>query len=280
MIDPTFDAELQKHAYALEVSGYTIIPAQLTAEVTQDLCRIADRALEEVRHAMKLGLEVPFQPGSRFYEAASALYCWGDSALALLEHPTVTRMAECLMGTYYLNDLTVFSALPAPRQEACVATSWHRDGCDLDSATAGQLWFFFYLDDGTAENGATWVVPGSHRIQSAREPRLDPPWTSLDLNRFPSRMQLIARAGDLAVIDARALHTSGRNDTERPRRLINLGLVDERARSRIRSNHWVIAGPRIQVKAGMELRRLLGADLSHRELGHPRSILPEGWQSG
>ena len=176
MVDPTFAAELQKHAYALKVSGYTIIPAQLTAQVTQDLCRIADRALEEVRNAMKRGLEVPFQSGSRFYEAANALYCWGDSALDLLEHPTVARVAECLMGSYYLNDLTVFSALPAPRQEACVATSWHRDGCDLDSATPGHSVIFLFGRRNGGERGhmdCAGQSPNSIRPRAAARPSVD-----------------------------------------------------------------------------------------------------------
>ena len=272
-------AELERHAYAIAVSGYTIIPSQLSMTDLKELSAVSDRALAAVRKAIAEGIEVPFQPGSKHYEAANVLYCWGEVALALLEHPTVLQLADLSIKEYRLNDLTVFSALPAPQDDASVATtSWHRD-CDDFDTESGSLWFFFYLDDLTTQNGATWIVPGSHRIRSSFEPPLERPWTPVDLDRFPSRKQLTGKAGDLVVIDARAIHTSGRNNSDRARRLINLGLVPERSKHRIRRNHWMIAGPRIQARAGERLRQLLGADWTDRDAGWPRSIVPEAWHS-
>ena len=281
MADPPVRVDLERHAYALEVSGYTTIPAQLSVAVLDDLRRTAELALAAVRAAIACGVRVPFQPGTPHYEAASALYCWGPSALALLAHPTVVGLADLLLREYRLNDLTVFSALSAPGgNEPLATTSWHRD-CPgpSDTGRSGHLWFLFCLDDLTADNGATWVVPGSHRIGSAFEPPLEEPWRPLDLDGFPSRRQLTATAGDLHVIDARVIHSSGRNGTSRPRRLLNLGLVHGSAWVRIRTNHWAVAGPAIQATASSTLRTLLGADLPPRDLGCPTSVLPDGWQT-
>jgi ectoine hydroxylase-related dioxygenase (phytanoyl-CoA dioxygenase family) len=138
----------------------------------------------------------------------------------------------------------------------------------------------FYVDDLTAENGATLIVPGSHRVQSSFEPPLDEPWTPVDLDKFPSRKQLIGKAGDLVVMDARALHTSARNNTARPRRLINLGLVHANSVKRIKTDHWPTAGPKIQATASARLRRLLGGDHGIGGVYGPKSIVPEGWVLG
>jgi ectoine hydroxylase-related dioxygenase (phytanoyl-CoA dioxygenase family) len=252
--------DLQPHLYALEASGHTLIPSQVDADGIAELRLVAERALVGVRAAIERGERVPLQPGTQHYEAANCLYRFGGAASALLEHAAVGALADAILGEYRLNDLTVFSALPArSRVDSVETTSWHRD-CPLAREAPGHLWFFFLLDDFTTENGATWIVPGSHRAPLLQEPELEGPWVALDLARFPSARQVLGCAGDLIVIDARALHTSGVNRTMQPRRMINLGLVHESHRARVRTDHWTAAGPEIRTHAGERLRRLLGAD--------------------
>jgi hypothetical protein len=270
---------LRKHAYSLEVSGYTIIPCQLSPRELAELRKVSNTALAAVRKALRKGESVPLTPGSQYYEAASVLYCWGPAAFALLEHPLVLGLADMLLKDYLLNDLSVFSALPAPKDSISIATTgWHRDCHNFNiGGLSGCLWFLFYLDPFTAENGSTWIVPGSHRLLSPLEPELPGPWQAPDLESFPSRKQLIANAGDLVVIDARALHTSDRNRTSQPRRLINLGLVHESVRDRIRIDHWGTVSARIVAQSGKRLGSLFGADLAPHGLRAPDCVLPQGW---
>jgi len=271
------DRELRAHAHAIEISGHTAIPGQISSAALDELREITTRALTSVQEAIGRGIRTPFQPASRYYQAASALYRWGNAALSLLEHPVVTSLSDALLDRPQLNDLTVFSAVPVPTGEADPgATAWHRDCHNFEQArSSGHLWFLFYLDDFTSENGATWIVPGSHHLASALEPSLGPAWSNPDLDAFPSRRQLVGRAGDLVVIDARALHTSGRNSTSEPRRLLNLGVVDHRFGDRIRANHWDVAGSRIRESASERLRCLLGADWSGPRGSGPPSIVPD-----
>ena len=272
---------LRKHAYSLEVSGYTIIPSQLSRRDLAALREVSSAALARVRQAVGQGEEVPLASGSRYYEAAGVLYCWGHAASALLEHPVVLGLADMLLKDYLLNDVSVFSALPAPNDDsAATATGWHRDCHDFGSVgLSGYLWFLFYLDPFTAKNGSTWIVPGSHRILSPLESQLSEPWHAPDLERFPSRRQLVADAGDLVVIDPRALHTSDRNHTSRPRRLVNVGLVQERARQRIRTDHAATLGARRLAQADTRVRKLLGADLAPHGSRAPGCVLPPTWYS-
>ena len=275
-------ATLREHAYSLEVSGYTTIRSQLSPGELAGLRKASDNALAAVRRAVRSGESVPLASGSRYYEAAGVLYCWGEAAFALLEHPAVVGLADILLKDYLLNDVSVFSAMPASKDDISVtATGWHRDCHNFSRAdSSGHLWFFFYLDPFTTKNGSTWIVPGSHRRLSPLEPTLTAPWQSPDLDRFPSRTQLTADAGDLVVIDARALHTSDKNQTSRPRRLINVGLVHERERQRIRINHAATVGATRMARAGERVRRLLGAGLPPHGTCAPSHVLPRGWDGG
>ena len=57
---------------------------------------------------------------------------------------------------------------------------------------------FWMLDDFTSENGATWIVPGSHKL--GRRPNKD------DLK---DQIQVIGPAGNCFIFDGRLIHGSG-----------------------------------------------------------------------
>jgi ectoine hydroxylase-related dioxygenase (phytanoyl-CoA dioxygenase family) len=142
------------------------------------------------------------------------------------------------------------------------------------------LWFFFALDDCTAENGATWVVPRSHRSRTPETIDFGRAWRPLERELFADARRLVMRAGDLAVIDARTLHSSDRNDTDRPRRLINLGMVHSAFRNRVRANHWRVAGPVLTSRASPLVRRILGERWPDWPHAGPMPVLPPGWKTG
>jgi len=270
---------LHKHIYSIETSGYTTVPAQLSSEMLVEIRRDSTRALAAVRKAVRSGEAVPLTSGSRFYEAASALYCWGKTSFGMLEHPIVKYLGDSLLKKYLLNDLSVFSALPTPiKHPSPVTTGWHRDTHTFNGSTpSGFLWFFFYLDSFTGSNGSTWIVPGSHHVQRHLEPEVGKPWQTSDLDLFPSRVQLIGNAGDLVVIDPRALHTSDVNRTSKPRRMVNLGLVHKDARERIRVDHWATANASLRASASDHVRSLLAADLPSHGSPAPSWVLPPEW---
>src|SRR5207244_12745681 len=139
---------------------------------------------------------------SEYYEAVRCLYCWGDACVRLLEHDTLHGLAALLMGKYRLWDLSVLSALPTPPTASAATTSWHRDFRHIIAGTPvpGHLWFFLCLDDLTGENGATWVVPDSHRLSSAHESALGKTRYGAGRDAYLSRIQLCALAGDSVVL--------------------------------------------------------------------------------
>jgi ectoine hydroxylase-related dioxygenase (phytanoyl-CoA dioxygenase family) len=67
------------------------------------------------------------------------------------------------------------------------------------------------MDDFTAENGATLVVPGTHLS------RKKPPWS---YDALEDQVTLSAPAGSLAMWFSQVWHRSGENTSERPRRAL------------------------------------------------------------
>lgn len=78
---------------------------------------------------------------------------------------------------------------------------------------ANAIWL---LDAFTAENGATRVIPGTHRIRGTGVGILPDPQAT-----HPRERLVIAPAGSLLVIDAYLWHAGTRNRTAAPRRMAN-----------------------------------------------------------
>ncbi len=76
------------------------------------------------------------------------------------------------------------------------------------------------LDDFTPDNGATRVVPGSHRAG-----RAVPRDFSKPLDHHPKERVLTGRAGAVALFDGRLWHSGTRNDSRLPRRAAQMIVV-------------------------------------------------------
>jgi Phytanoyl-CoA dioxygenase (PhyH) len=267
---------IQKHAYALDVSGYTIVPGQVTGAELEQLRESTDRAIAAVGQAVRADRKPKYTGGTAYYLACRCMYCWGPACVRLLEHDLVHQLSTTVLKHYHLWDMTALCALPTPPTAEKATTSWHFDpdpDAQLYSRPPSYLWFFLCLDDLTAENGATWVVPGSHRVASEHAPALGSAWTGDQLDDYPSRIQVCARAGDMVVMDATMLHTSGRNTSSRPRRLLAVNMCHAKLSPLL--DHWALVGPEIRRSAGDRLRKIFGPDKSALE--GTWDVLPEGW---
>ena len=98
-----------------------------------------------------------------------------------------------------------------PHQDRYVA-SVHRDVRTYTGDTRLMMQLLVMLDDFTVENGATWMLSGSHH----HEHRLD------DDEFFCKAERICGRAGHLLVFDSRCWHAAGVNVTEQRRRALTL----------------------------------------------------------
>lgn len=131
---------------------------------------------------------------------------------SLIEHPVVLSMVRHILGEdCNLHDFQGTSIGPKTGGGA-----WHVD------APLGQLpeplpefpltiqnvWL---LDDFTEHNGATRVLPGSHKLRKVA------PWSH---DPLPDEVVLTAPAGSVAIWLSNTWHRSGPNSTDKPRRAI------------------------------------------------------------
>ncbi len=136
-----------------------------------------------------------------------------DAALHLIEEPHILKLVRGILGgDCVLSDLSATS-IGAHAEEG---GAWHVD------VPLGQLseplpdfpltvqnaWM---LDDFTAENGATRIVPESHKL------RKKPAWAP---QQEREEVILTAPAGSVAVWLSNTWHRSGPNTTDRPRRAL------------------------------------------------------------
>ena len=132
--------------------------------------------------------------------------------LKLMEDPRVLALARGVLGDdCILSDLSANILGPHTGGQ-----SWHvdtplqqlPDPLPEFAITTQNVWM---IDDFTHENGATRVVPGSHKR------RKQPKWVN---EAMEDKISLEAPAGSVAIWSSNTWHKAGANTTDRPRRAV------------------------------------------------------------
>ena len=155
------------------------------------------------------------------------------------------------------------------------AQTLHRDSGMAPDETpypivANIMWM---LDDFTDENGATRIVPGSHKFDTGpggAEP--DPSWSPGTVSSIGiDTVAAEGPAGSAFVFDGRLWHGTGANRTATPRR----GILSYHCRGWVRQqeNFTLSLAPEVLAKCSPELRRVLGFSV-YGTLGATRSVQP------
>ncbi|QHE83415.1 phytanoyl-CoA dioxygenase family protein [Hydrogenophaga sp. BPS33] len=132
--------------------------------------------------------------------------------IPLIEHPVVLPMVRHVMG----QDCTLHDFQSTSIGPHTGGGAWHVDAplgqipepLPEFPLTLQNVWL---LDDFTPDNGATRVMPRSHKL------RKPPPWGSGPLD---GEVTLTAPAGSIAIWLSNTWHRSGPNTTDRQRRAI------------------------------------------------------------
>lgn len=168
---------------------------------------------------------------------------YGPMFLELARHRVVLEVMESLLGPEVL--LSNLSANITGPDGQPMKPHWDQDWADRPwpfPLAAHAIWM---LDDFTAENGATLVVPGSH----LREDEPD----DAELR------SATGAAGSVLFMDARLWHGTGMNVSGQSRRM---GVLAYYAKPYIRpqENYPLSLDPRIRRTLDAQLRGLLGFD--------------------
>jgi ectoine hydroxylase-related dioxygenase (phytanoyl-CoA dioxygenase family) len=237
---PRLTGDLERGKRDLDEFGYCLIANALRA---REVAALRERLVAQAEAEMKLGRGTldggPSAPNQRVWNLINKGRVFRD----LIMHPLVAAMMTHLLGpNFILSSLT--ANIAGPGGERMIA---HRDQGYLPFYTplpvvANVAWM---LDDVTAVNGGTILIPRSHRWP---EPLPDPTRDSAIAVEGP--------AGSALVFDGRIFHGTGPNTTNRKRHV----LLSYFARFFIRpqENMFLSLDPQVEAALSDELKVRLG----------------------
>lgn len=195
----------------LEEQGYVLLPGLLS---TERVAQVLDR-LEE------LWVEEGSDAGQENYNAIEAevrrlanLANKGEIFRQIFAHPLVIAAAEAVMGPDVR--LSMLNAREVPPHFGGQRQAFHSDTDNAGKPDAQGFYSctaVWMLDPFTADNGATRLVPGTHRsgvVPAEVLPDVHAP--------HPQEIVLSGRPGDVAIFNGHCWHAGGVNQTDGPRR--------------------------------------------------------------
>jgi ectoine hydroxylase-related dioxygenase (phytanoyl-CoA dioxygenase family) len=201
--DGTLGADVKER---LDRDGYAPLPGVLSGEqVMRMRARLAELMAAEGDRA---GMEVHQEAGTdRLADLVNKdpvfEVCFTDRrVLACIAH---------VLGEFKLSSLNSRAALPGQGRQAL-----HAEGGPVGLGPYQVCNSIWLLDDFTEDNGATRVVPGSHRLTvSVRDVMPDP------AAAHPGEVKLTGPAGTVVVFNSHLWHGGSLNRTSRQRRAVH-----------------------------------------------------------
>jgi ectoine hydroxylase-related dioxygenase (phytanoyl-CoA dioxygenase family) len=238
--DDSLSAQQQAH---LDRDGYLLLPGHMDATLLARLRTAYARLMGQKYGSADVSCDVAandfwhHEHGTRRLADLTSedpvfdgLYC-DPSILA--------GLAAIFAGPFKLDSINAREALPGHGEQAL-----HRDHARLADGREPGVNTAWLLDDFTPDNGATRVVPGSHRFLEGPESLNDP------RQEHPSEQLILASAGSVMIFRNTLWHGGTRNHSALPRRAIHVSFrrremdLGERAqRLRIRKHTWQRISP-------------------------------------
>ncbi len=134
----------------------------------------------------------------------------------LIFHDAQLDILEVLFGSTEYHFLNYKCILKAPLVGS--AFRWHRDYPYLEHTTTNIITSILCLDDMTSTNGATIVLPSSHRVAQEEMSESDRELAEEDLSDQFERITVCCPAGSAVLFHANLIHGGGPNESDMPRR--------------------------------------------------------------
>ena len=212
---------------------------------------LSDQNLESIKNDLKPYLNVTRNGQDEFTgfetKRVGALMARSKTCQDLALDPLINQMAESFLGphceSYQLHFTSAIQIGPGESSQIL-----HRDrgvwGGYIPRKIETQFSTVWAINDFTKENGATQVVPGSHKWHKDREP-------------LPEEIAYAEmKAGSVFIYTGSVLHGGGTNVTKQPR----LGVFLHYAPSWLRQeeNQYLSCPPEVAKNFSPELRSLIG----------------------
>ncbi len=208
MAEITHLSEVQQRQ--LEEKGYVLLPAVLSKEQVMALiARLEELWFQEGERA---GQEVIIEPGAR---RLANLINKGEVFRPIFTQPIILEAARVVLGpNIRLGSLNARSVPPHsdPRMPLHCDTDYAGKPDKKGFYSFSCIWM---LDDFTCENGATHLVPGTHRSHALPAEVLADVYAP-----HPNEVVVEGKAGDVLAFNGHCWHTGGANITASQRRAI------------------------------------------------------------
>jgi ectoine hydroxylase-related dioxygenase (phytanoyl-CoA dioxygenase family) len=194
---------------ALRLVGHAVVDGGYDADALSSLSAAFDRSLDAMYSAHG-GREA--MAAIDEHNTIRALLSTDRLFLDLATNDRIMAICRRMIGDYIvLNQQN--GIINPPNRQSYNQAAFHRDLPFQHFVSSRPLAInaLFCLDDFTAENGATFVIPGSHKQETFPADR------TVEL----LRSQITAPKGSFIVLDALLYHSGAVNGTELPRRAIN-----------------------------------------------------------
>jgi ectoine hydroxylase-related dioxygenase (phytanoyl-CoA dioxygenase family) len=230
----------------LDRDGYTVIAGFLNSKSIEDLRTRVEELYE--REGENAGSEFRKEPGAR---RLANLVDKGRVFQRLIAMPHILELVGHVLGPKFkLSSFNARSANPHSKE----AQPLHCDAGALPDAAGfwvcNTIWL---LDDFTASNGATRIVPGSQNWHKfPRDVLTDP------AQPHPAEVLLLAPAGSVIVMNTHAWHGGTANNTSTPRRALHAFYC--RSDKPQQQYQKRLLRPETQARLSPELRSLLALD--------------------
>lgn len=180
----------------IDTLGYCIMEDVVSASLVARLKNDLQKAIE---------LEADYHKRRDYQDYAMVLFCplYGQSFVDLLECEDFIAPVEAVMGRNCI--LYSYTSTSMPPEGGNYASRIHND-CNhtIPPGYITKFQTLLALDDFTLENGATYILPGSHRLQ-------DPPSSE---EFYRDAIRLTMKAGSVWYAHAKLWHAGGINSTQ------------------------------------------------------------------
>ncbi len=241
-------------------------PGQLVEVLDRDAALILDHALSGAQIDAILSELEPFIAGTRPFDddfvgrhttRTGGLVARSKTAREAVVHPGVLAVADVFLGrassNYQINLTQIMRLLPGQPAQAL-----HRDRSlwsrHLPASVEPMLNGMWALTTFSDENGATRVIPGSHRWDWDRP--------ASPAETIPAEME----RGSLLLYTGSVLHGGGHNRSSAPR--IGMNITYVLAWLRQEENQYLCCPPEIARTLEPRLQALLGYTVGNGSLGY------------
>jgi ectoine hydroxylase-related dioxygenase (phytanoyl-CoA dioxygenase family) len=264
---------------SIEEQGYVCIPGLL------------DRAtLDEVRAGLAPHLREELLGRNDFEghrtERVYSLVARGPVFERLVEHPRILAILDALLEpSYLLSASQAINILPGETAQAVHADDlFYRIARPRKAVSVATIWA---IDDFTHENGATQIIPASHRWSDADVESFlysidfqtrDPEQRVPRADRAPEdlRKQLqdaVMPAGSVIVFLGTLIHRGGANRSQRPRLALSNQYCEPWARPQ---ENYFLSVPADKTRSmSPRVQELLGYSIHPPFMGHANGVHPK-----